>query len=60
MKPIFYEKEIDTIVFLKKQMNSKEVVDIVGLSQFKVNMVRKKHFENTIMPKGSRLQALTT
>ena len=32
MKPISYEKEIDTIVYLKKQINGREVVTIVGLS----------------------------
>jgi hypothetical protein len=32
MKPILYEKKIDTIDLLKKQMNSKEIADIVNLS----------------------------
>ena len=41
-------------------MSSREVANIVGLSQSKVNKIRKKHFENIVMPRGSRPQALTT
>jgi hypothetical protein len=32
MKPISYQKEIDTVALLKKQMSSREVANIVGLS----------------------------
>jgi hypothetical protein len=32
MKPILYKKEVDIVAFLKKQMSSKEVIDIFGLS----------------------------
>jgi hypothetical protein len=32
MKLISYEKERNTIVFLKKQMSSREVIDTIGLS----------------------------
>jgi DNA-directed RNA polymerase specialized sigma subunit len=39
MKLISYQKEIDTVAFLKKQMSSREVVEIVGLSQSKVNRI---------------------
>jgi transposase len=41
-------------------MSSREVAEIVGLSQFKVNKIRKKHFENIVMLRGGRPQALTT
>jgi DNA-directed RNA polymerase specialized sigma subunit len=44
MKPISYEKEIDIVSFLKKHMSSREVANIVGLSQSKVNRIREKHF----------------
>jgi hypothetical protein len=55
-----YEKEVDTVALLKKQMSSKEVTDIIGLLQFKVNRTKKKYFDNIVMPRGSRPQALTT
>jgi transposase len=55
-----YQKEIDTVALLKKQMSSREVAEIIGLSQSKVNRIRKKHFENISMPRGGRPQALTT
>jgi hypothetical protein len=32
MKPISYEKEVDTFVFLKKKMSSKKVANVVDLS----------------------------
>jgi hypothetical protein len=32
MKPILYEKEVDSIIFLKKRVSLIEVTDIVGLS----------------------------
>jgi DNA-directed RNA polymerase specialized sigma subunit len=60
MKPILYKKEVDTNALLKKQMTSREVADIVGLSQSKVNRNGKKHFENIVMPRRNRPQALTT
>ena len=60
MKPISYQKEIDTVALLKKQMSSREAVEIVGLSQSNVNRIRKKYFENIIMPRGGRPQALIT
>jgi hypothetical protein len=41
-------------------MNNREVVEIVGLSQSKMNRIRKKHFENIVMPRGGRPQAVTT
>jgi hypothetical protein len=34
MKLMSYQKEIDTVALLKKQMSSREVAEIVGLSQF--------------------------
>jgi hypothetical protein len=60
MKPISYEKEIDTIALLKKQISSREVVAIVGLSQSKMNRIRKKYFKNIVIPRKGRPQALTT
>jgi hypothetical protein len=30
------------------------------LSQSKMNRIRKKHFENIVMPRGGRPQAVTT
>jgi DNA-directed RNA polymerase specialized sigma subunit len=60
MKLMSYQKEIDTVALLKKQMSSREVAEIIGLSQSKVNRIRKKHFENIVMPRGGRPQALTT
>jgi hypothetical protein len=60
MKPILYANEVNTVALLKKQMNSREVADIVGLSQSNVNRIMKKHFENIFMPSGGRPQALTT
>jgi hypothetical protein len=60
MKPISYEKEVDIVAFLKKQMSSREVTTVIGFSQFKVNRIMKKHFENILMPRGSCPQALTT
>jgi hypothetical protein len=60
MKPISYKKEIDIVSLLKRQMNSRKIIDIVGLSQSKVNRIRKKQFKNIIMPRGSRSQPLTT
>ena len=41
-------------------MSSKEVANIIGFSQSKVNRIRKKHFENIVMLKGGKPQALTT
>jgi hypothetical protein len=41
-------------------MSSREVAEIVGLSQSKVNRIRKKHFENIVMSRRGRPQALTT
>jgi hypothetical protein len=41
-------------------MSSREVANVVGLSQSKVNMIRKKHFGNIVMLRGGRPQALTT
>jgi hypothetical protein len=60
MKPSSYKKEIDIVSLLKRQMNSRKIIDIVGLSQSKVNRIRKKQFKNIIMPRGSRSQPLTT
>jgi DNA-binding CsgD family transcriptional regulator len=37
MKLILYEKEVDTVVLLKKQMSNREIADITSLSQSKVN-----------------------
>jgi hypothetical protein len=56
----FVEKRSRYICFLKKQMSGRKVVDIVGVSQSKVNRIRKKHFENIVMSKGGRPQALIT
>jgi transposase len=41
-------------------MSSREVANIVGLSQSKVNRIKKKPFENILMLSGGRPQALTT
>jgi predicted XRE-type DNA-binding protein len=41
-------------------MSSREVVEIVGLSQSKVNRIMKKHFENIVMSRGGRPQVLIT
>jgi hypothetical protein len=41
-------------------MSNKEVASVVGLSQSTVNRIRKKHFENIIMPRRGCPQALTT
>jgi DNA-directed RNA polymerase specialized sigma subunit len=60
MKPILYEKDKDIVAFLKKQMSSREVPYVVDLSQFKVNRIMKKYFENIIMTRRSYPQALTT
>ena len=60
MKPISYEKEIDTCALLKKQMSSREVANATNLSQSKLNRIRKKHFENIVMPKEGHPQALIT
>jgi transposase len=60
MKPILYEKKLDMGALLKKQMSSREVANIVGLSQSKVNRIKKKPFENILMLSGGRPQALTT
>jgi hypothetical protein len=60
MKPISYEKEIDTGALLKKQMSSREVANAVNLLQSKLNRIRRNHFENIVMPKEGRPQALIT
>ena len=51
MKQISYEKELNKVALLKKQMSNREIANVVGLSQSKVNKIRKKHFENIIMPR---------
>jgi transposase-like protein len=54
MKSISYKKNVDIVALLKKQMSSREVANIVGLLQSKVNRIRKRHFENILMQRGDR------
>ena len=41
-------------------MSCREVAKIVGLSQSKVNRIRKKHFENIVMSRRGMPQVLTS
>ena len=41
-------------------MSSREVANAIGLSQSKVNVIKKKYFENIVMLKGGRPKDLIT
>jgi transposase len=41
-------------------MSSREVAEIVGLSQSKMKRVKKKHFENIVIPRIGKSRALIT
>jgi hypothetical protein len=60
MKLISYENEEDAFALLKKQMKSRKIENVVDLLQCEVNRIRKKYFENIVMPRRSDPQALTT
>ena len=42
MKPISCEKEVDTIILLKRQMSNRKLANDVDLMQSKVNRIMKK------------------
>lgn len=59
MRPISREKEQNIVALIERGNTSREIADIVGLSQSTVNRVRKRLPHNLELSKGGRPKVLT-